>query len=331
MRCVPAHPPRARAEANLKPARKAFSVINISPSMNLPATLRANPQKFRLDCLDPRYRGDLSREAAADLQGHQLVELQSLQSRLYAERRNAVLVILQGMDASGKDGIVQHVMSGVNPAGCDITSFKAPSSAELDHDYLWRCHQKTPPRGTIGIFNRSYYEEVLVVRVHPDLLGNERLPLKSPAPARLWKQRFRQIRDFERHLVENGTRVVKCFLHISQEEQLDRFLQRIDDPTRNWKFDVNDERERRHWDAYQEAFSEMIRETSTKIAPWHVIPADRKWFARVAVAAILVETLKDIDPHFPKLEEAQRQALADIRKRLVDAEPRSRRKHADRD
>lgn len=331
MRRVPAHAPRTRAEATLNPAPKAFSVARITPSMNLPATLRANSQKFRLDRLDPRYRGDLSRETAADLQGHQLVELQALQSRLYAERRNAVLVILQGMDASGKDGIVQHVMSGINPAGCDITSFKAPSPAELDHDYLWRCHQKTPPRGTIGIFNRSYYEEVLVVRVHPELLLPERLPRTSPAPSRLWKQRYRQIRDFERHLVENGTRVVKCFLHISAEEQLDRFLQRIDDPARNWKFDVNDERERRHWDAYQEAFNEMIRETSTKIAPWHVIPADRKWFARVAVAAILVETLQDIDPHFPEMDEVQRQALKDIRKRLSQTEPRSRRKQAHED
>lgn len=315
----------------MNPGTDANNVHCITPRMNLPATLRAQPKKFRLDRLDPRYRGDLSRETAADLQQHQLVELQALQSRLYAERRNAVLVILQGMDASGKDGIVQHVMSGINPAGCSVTSFKAPSPNELDHDYLWRCHQETPARGIVGIFNRSYYEEVLVVRVHPELLVHERLPRNAPPPPRLWKQRYRQIRDFERHLVENGTRVVKCFLHLSPEEQLDRFLQRIDDPARNWKFDINDERERRHWNEYQEAFSEMIRETSTNTAPWHVIPADRKWFARIAVASILLETLKDIDPRFPQVDAAQRQALKDIRRRLVQAAPAGRRRQPDRD
>lgn len=315
----------------MNPSINALSLDLTTPHMNLPATLRAQPKKFRLERLDPRYRGDLSRETAADLQSHQLVELQALQSRLYAERRNAVLVILQGMDASGKDGIVQHVMSGMNPAGCHVTAFKAPSPGELDHDYLWRCHQQTPSRGTIGIFNRSYYEEVLVVRVHPELLVHQRLPRTTPPPARLWKQRYRQIRDFERHLVENGTRVVKCFLHLSPEEQLDRLLQRIDDPTRNWKFDINDERERGQWDDYQEAFSEMIRETSTNIAPWHVIPADRKWFARVAVASILLETLQDIDPSFPEVDDAQRQALKEIRRRLVQAEPPDKRRRQDRD
>ncbi len=290
--------------------------------MDLFQKLQAHPEHFKLADHDPRFRGNLSRESAQDLQAQQLVQLQALQSRLYAERRNSVLVILQGMDAAGKDGIVQHVMSGINPAGCEVTSFKAPSSGELDHDYLWRCHQHAPNRGHIGIFNRSYYEEVLVVRVHPELLDAQRLPKDSPAPPKLWRQRYRQIRDFEQHLVENGTRVVKLFLHLSPEEQLDRFLQRIDDPARNWKFEIGDERERQHWKAYQEAFEEMIRETSTERAPWHVIPADRKWVARVAVGAILMHVLRGIDPQFPKLGTPQRRTLQQVRKRLVAASPR---------
>ncbi len=291
--------------------------------MNLADVLKSKPGKCRLERLDPKFHADLSRESAADLQARQLVELQSLQSLLYAERRNSVLVILQGMDASGKDGIVQHVMSGMNPAGCEVSSFKAPNTSELDHDYLWRCHKRTPPRGCIGIFNRSYYEEVLVVRVHPEFLDGERLPRGTASGKKLWAQRYRQIRDFEQHLVENGTRVVKCFLHISKEEQLDRLLQRIDDPARHWKFDANDVRERGHWDEYQQAFEEMIRETSTDIAPWHVIPADRKWFARVAVASIVLQVLQDIAPRHPEVNEAQRRALKDIRKQLVDSQSES--------
>lgn len=288
------------------------------PPMHLADLLKVDARRVRLDRLDPGFRANLSRESAAELQAKQLVELQALQARLYAERRHSVLLILQGMDAAGKDGIVQHVMGGLNPAGCEVTSFKAPSSTELDHDYLWRCHAKTPARGTIGIFNRSYYEEVLVVRVHPELLEGQRLPLGTDSSSRIWSQRYRQIRDFERHLVENGTVVVKCFLHLSAEEQLDRFLQRIDDPARNWKFDIQDERERRHWGAYQAAFQEMIQETSTDRAPWYVIPANRKWFARVAVAAILVRVLQGIDPQIPEMTAEQKKVLKEIRKRLVE-------------
>ena len=212
--------------------------------MNFSKRLRAEGKRFRLADRDPKFHGDLSRESAEALQAAQLVELQSLQDRLYAADTHSVLLVLQGMDAAGKDGIIKHVMSGVNPAGCEVHSFKAPSPLELDHDYLWRCHQKVPERGRIGIFNRSYYEEVLVVRVHPEILDRQRLPAGSTKPPKIWERRFREIRDFERHLHDNGTRVVKCLLHMSPEEQHDRLLQRIDDPAKNWKFEAGDVKER---------------------------------------------------------------------------------------
>lgn len=285
--------------------------------MNFTKKLRADGKHFRLKDYDPKFHGDLSRETAEDMRARQLIELQELQDRLYAANSQSVLMILQGMDASGKDGVVKHVMSGVNPAGCEITSFKAPSTLELSHDYLWRCHQKAPQRGRIGIFNRSHYEEVLVVRVHPEILLKQRLPPGSLKEPKIWERRYREIRDFERQLHDNGTRVIKCFLHMSPEEQLDRFLQRIDDPARNWKFEPGDVGEREHWHEYQDAFEEMIQNTSTDEAPWFVIPADRKWFSRIAVGGILLETLQDIDPKYPETTDEHRQELKKIRKRLL--------------
>ncbi|HTH46984.1 MAG TPA: polyphosphate kinase 2 family protein [Candidatus Limnocylindria bacterium] len=285
--------------------------------MNFVKKLRADGKHFRLKDHDPKYHGDLSRETAEEMRARQLVELQELQDRLYAANSQSVLMILQGMDASGKDGVVKHVMSGVNPAGCEITSFKAPSPLELSHDYLWRSHQKAPMRGRIGIFNRSHYEEVLVVRVHPEILLKQRLPPGSLKEPKIWERRYREIRDFERQLHDNGTRVIKCFLHMSPEEQLDRFLQRIDDPARNWKFEPGDVAEREHWHEYQAAFEEMIQHTSTDEAPWYVIPADRKWFSRIAVGGILLETLQDIDPKYPETTDKHRQELKKIRKRLL--------------
>ena len=285
--------------------------------MNLVKKLRAEGKHFRLKDRDPKYHGDLSRESAEELRARQLLDLQELQNRLYAANRQSVLMILQGMDASGKDGVIKHVMSGINPAGCEIHSFKAPSTLELGHDYLWRCHLKAPQRGRIGIFNRSHYEEVLVVRVHPEILQRQRLPPKSIRQPRIWKRRYEEIRDFERQLHDNGTRIVKCLLHMSPEEQLDRFLQRIDDPAKNWKFEAGDVAEREHWHEYQEAFEEMIRHTSTDEAPWHVIPADRKWFSCVAVGAVLLETLREIDPRYPEVTDEHRLELKRIRKRLL--------------
>jgi PPK2 family polyphosphate:nucleotide phosphotransferase len=237
------------------------------------------------------------------------VELLShYQSRLAAQDTYGVLVVLQALDAGGKDSTIRHVMSGVNPQGVVVHGFKAPSAEELDHDYLWRFAQRLPARGQIGIFNRSHYEEVLVVRVHPEILQKAKLP----PPARegdVFGRRYRQINDWERHVVENGFPIVKLFLNLSREEQRRRFMRRIDHPDKNWKFNAHDVEERQHWDAYQAAFSQMLSNTSTEWAPWYVIPADHKWYLRVAVAAVLVNTLATIDPQYPTVSEAARRAL----------------------
>ena len=222
------------------------------------------------------------------------------QNRLSAQDVYGVLLVLQGLDASGKDSTIKHVMSGVNPQGVEVRSFKQPSTEELNHDFLWRYQRAIPGRGRIGIFNRSHYEEVLVVRVHPELLAAEKVPA-SPRSGDLWKRRYRQINDWERHLVDNGIRVVKVFLHLSRKEQAKRFLARIDDPAKNWKFSPSDIEERRYWDEYQIAFETMLSHTSTQWAPWYVVPADHKWFSRLATAAVLVGTLADIDPQYPKV------------------------------
>jgi len=246
--------------------------------------------------------------------------LAEFQARLAAQDTWAVLVVLQALDAAGKDGTIRHVMSGVNPQGVSVHGFKAPSHEELDHDYLWRYAQRLPARGDIGIFNRSHYEEVLVVRVHPEILDGQKLP-PSSKKGDIWKRRYREINDWERYLSDNGFRIVKLFLNLSKEEQRRRFLRRIDLPDHNWKFSTSDVAERQHWDAYQEAFSEMLSNTSTEWAPWHVIPADRKWFMRIGVGAVIVNALMDLDPQFPTVNKERRDELQEIKKELEAAAP----------
>jgi PPK2 family polyphosphate:nucleotide phosphotransferase len=238
--------------------------------------------------------------------------LADYQDRLAAQQTFGLLVVLQGIDASGKDGTIKHVMSGINPQGVSVTSFKAPSAEELEHDYLWRQVRRLPGRGEIGIFNRSHYEEVLVVRVHPELLERERLPPHGD----VWARRYREINDWERYLVDNGFRIVKLFLNISREEQRKRVLKRIDRPDKNWKFSAGDVAERQRWDDYQLAFSEMLSHTSTEWAPWYVIPANRKWFGRILSAAVIVRALAEIDPQYPTIDEHARQALDEAREGL---------------
>ena len=266
---------------------------------------------------DPGYRADFVDKADGEDLLRRGVELMSeYQERLAAQDTYGVLLCLQALDAAGKDGTIRHVMSGVNPQGVHVTSFKAPSAEELDHDYLWRCVKALPARGDIAIFNRSYYEEVLVVRVHPGILENQRLP-KDARGDDVWKRRYREINDFERYLVDNGFVVVKVFLNLSKDEQRERFLARIDEQDKNWKFSAADARERQHWDAYQEAYSEMLSHTSTEWAPWYVVPADRKWFARICVSAIMAHTLMTIDPQFPVVDDAMRAELAKAKEALL--------------
>ena len=235
---------------------------------------------------------------------------------LYAQDRWSVLLIFQAMDAAGKDSAIKHVMSGINPQGCQVVSFKTPSAEEQDHDFLWRCVRHLPERGRIGIFNRSYYEETLVVRVHPDLLAKEKLPEKL-VDKDIWKERFRDIRAFERYLAGNGTVVRKFFLHVSRKEQKKRFLERIDSPRKNWKFSSTDAQERGFWKDYMRAYEDMIRNTATKASPWYVVPADNKWFTRTVVASAVAETLASLDLHYPKVDKAKRAELARARKLLL--------------
>ena len=243
------------------------------------------------------------------------------QRRLAAQDTWGVLVVLQAIDAGGKDGTIRHVMSGVNPQGVTVSSFKAPSAEELDHDYLWRHARRLPARGEIGIFNRSHYEEVLVARVHPENLDRERLPPQAKG-AGMWTRRYREINDWEHYLTDNGIRVVKLFLNVSKEEQRTRFLKRIDRPEKNWKFSASDARERRYWDDYQQAYSEMLTCTSTEWAPWHVLPADHKWFTRVCAAAVIAAALIEIDPRYPVLDKAARREL--LARPRLNSRPRRR-------
>jgi PPK2 family polyphosphate:nucleotide phosphotransferase len=278
--------------------------------------LRVEPgSAARLFERDPADTHRLGRADAEQLLERRLDDLVQLQDVLYAQGRYAVLLVLQGLDAAGKDSVIKHVMRGLNPQGARVTSFGVPSSEELRHDYLWRAVRALPPRGAIGVFNRSYYEEVLVVRVHPDLLEAERLP-REDVDDGIWSRRFEQMRAFERHLSQNGTRVVKVHLQISREEQRKRFLARLDDPSKTWKFQLGDVRERAHWDEYQRAYEEAISETSTAHAPWYVIPGDRKWFARAAVAEILAGTLSELDLAYPTVVPDQRAALQQARAEL---------------
>jgi PPK2 family polyphosphate:nucleotide phosphotransferase len=270
-------------------------------------------KKFRLKDHDSGDTG--SYETKEDGRRHLekgLERLCDLQERLYAQDQWALLLVFQAMDAAGKDSAIEHVMSGVNPQGCQVYSFKAPSAEEIDHDFLWRTTRCLPERGRIGVFNRSYYEEVLVVRVHPEVLRRQKLP-PSVVTDRIWKERYQDINAFERYLSRNGTVIRKFFLNVSKEEQRERFLARLDQPEKNWKFSAADVEERRHWDEYMKAYEDMISATSTKHAPWHVIPADHKWFTRLAVADVIVEALAELDLHFPEVSETQRQELARAR------------------
>jgi PPK2 family polyphosphate:nucleotide phosphotransferase len=270
---------------------------------------------------DPAFKAGVGKKK----QGEELLRrgvemLAEYQDRLAAQDTYGVLMVLQALDAAGKDGTIRHVMSGVNPQGVSVHGFKVPSAEELDHDYLWRYAQRLPARGEIGIFNRSYYEEVLVVRVHPEVLANEKLP-KASRKAGIWKRRYREINDWERYISDQGFRLVKIFLNLSKEEQRRRFLARVDTPEKNWKFSAADARERDSWDAYQKAYSEMLSATSTEWAPWHVIPADRKWFARIGAAAVLVDALMRIDPKYPVIGDDQRKALEEARQELEAEAP----------
>jgi PPK2 family polyphosphate:nucleotide phosphotransferase len=271
---------------------------------------------------DPGYRaGWLHKEDGEEQLRLSIEMLAEYQDRLAAQDTFAVLVVLQGIDAAGKDGTIRHVMSGVNPQGVSVHSFKVPSAEELSHDFLWRYAQHLPARGQIGIFNRSHYEEVLVVRVHPQLIENERLPASSER-GEVWKRRFREINEWEHYLVDNGIVVVKLFLNLSREEQRVRFLERIDNPQKNWKFSADDARERAYWDEYQTAFSDMLSHTSTERAPWYVIPADHKWFAHIAVGAALVSALMQIDPHYPEVDARTREELQVARAQLEAEAPK---------
>ncbi|WP_432875045.1 polyphosphate kinase 2 family protein [Kribbella sp. CA-245084] len=261
---------------------------------------------------EPDFRGTIhSKKRGRKLLNQGIELLAEYQSRLYAQHTHGVLVVLQALDAGGKDGTIRHVMTGVNPQGVAVSSFKVPSNEELDHDYLWRYGLRLPERGQIGIFNRSHYEEVLVVRVHPELLDRQKLP--SGSHQGLWKRRFREINEWERTLTDNGIKIVKLFLNLSNEEQRTRFLRRIDLRDHNWKFSAADIREREYWDDYQRAFSKMLSRTSTAWAPWYVIPADRKWYARIAAGAVIANTLIEIDPRYPKVGKRARAALQEIK------------------
>ncbi len=273
---------------------------------------------FRLKDYDPADTRGLKSEfkgEAAQLLQQGIEKLAELQDMLYAQDRWAVLLIFQAMDAAGKDGTIKHVMSGVNPQGVQVYSFKTPSAEELDHDFLWRTTRCLPERGRIGIFNRSYYEEALVVRVHPELLGPQRIPEKL-VTKHIWEERFEDINCFERHLVRNGTVVRKFFLHVSKGEQKKRFLKRLDEPEKNWKFSASDVKERGFWKEYQQAYEGVIRNTATEEAPWFVVPADNKWFTRLVVAGVIVDALKDLKLEYPKVDAEKRKALAEAEKEL---------------
>ncbi|HEY6256336.1 MAG TPA: polyphosphate kinase 2 family protein [Xanthobacteraceae bacterium] len=278
------------------------------------------PASFRLRSIDCADTGDLDKDDAQSMLAGDVKQLADLQARLYAEDRWSLLIVLQGMDAAGKDSVVAHVMSGVNPQGCEVHSFKHPSAEELDHDFLWRAAPRLPARGRIGIFNRSYYEDVLVVRVRPGLLQQQKLP-ESLIGKSIWEERFQDIRAFERHLARSGTRVLKFFLHLSKEEQRRRFLDRLDDPAKRWKFSMDDVTERKRWDQNMAAYEEMIRSTSTPAAPWHVVPADHKWFTRLVVASAVIEALESLQLAFPKVGAADLKELRKVRKALEAEKP----------
>jgi PPK2 family polyphosphate:nucleotide phosphotransferase len=272
---------------------------------------------FRLKDFNPGDTGHLqSKENAAEALEQGIARTAELQDKLYAQDNWSLLLIFQAMDAAGKDGIIKHVMSGINPQGCQVYSFKAPSEPELQHDFLWRTTRCLPERGHIGIFNRSYYEEVLVVRVHPEILKSQKTPA-SLVGKNLWEERFEDIRCFERHMARSGTVIRKFFLNVSKKEQKRRFLARLDEPAKNWKFSAADIRERQCWEDYQKAYEEMISNTSTEEAPWYVVPADNKWFTRLVVSSVVVDTLESLDLAYPEVDEAKRKELEAAKKILL--------------
>lgn len=297
---------------------KIKEVIKVAKNLSKPYRVTKG-KKFRLKDIDPGDTGDLKsgdKARAKDALENGVKALAELQDMLYAQDRWSLLLIFQAMDAAGKDGTIKHVMSGVNPQGCQVFSFKGPTSEDLDHDYLWRCQKSLPERGRIGIFNRSYYEETLVVRVHPEFLAGQKLP--SPCVTKhIWEERFQDIRAFERYLTRNGTLVLKFFLHVSNEEQQRRFLARLDEPEKNWKFSPNDAKERGFWDEYMHAYEETIRGTATKDSPWYVVPADNKWFTRIVVASAVIHALDSLDLHYPIVDDAKRKQLAAARRELA--------------
>jgi PPK2 family polyphosphate:nucleotide phosphotransferase len=279
----------------------------------------SNGDKFRLKDIDPGdtlHLDDEDKPRAKEALADGIDVLAELQDKLYAQDRWAVLLIFQAMDAAGKDGAIKHVMSGVNPQGCQVYSFKAPTSDDLDHDFLWRCQKCLPERGRIGIFNRSYYEETLVVRVHPEFLAKQKLP-PAVLTKDIWKERFQDIRGFERYLTRNGILLCKFFLHVSKKEQKRRFLERLENPEKNWKFSTADLTERGFWDDYMNAYEEVIQNTATKNAPWYVVPADNKWFTRLVVAAAVIDALASLDLHYPKVDKAKLKELATAKRSLL--------------
>ena len=295
-------------------------VIKIASKLASPFRI-TNGQKFRLKHVDPgdtlRFTSEAKPRAKQAL-AFGVEALTELQDKLYAQDKWALLLIFQAMDAAGKDGTIKHVLSGVNPQGCQVFSFKSPSAEDLDHDFLWRCMKCLPNRGHIGIFNRSYYEETLVVRVHPEILAKQKLP-PSLMTKRIWEERFQDIRAFERYLARNGILVVKFFLHLSANEQKRRFLERAEEPEKNWKFSGSDMAERSHWDEYQDAYEDMIRNTATKNSPWYVVPADNKWFTRVVVAAAVVDTLATLDLSYPEVDKARLDEIARAKSALLES------------
>ena len=285
--------------------------------MNIENFLVPEGKKLNLKNHPTDSTGDYTdkRQAVEDLQNN-VKRLSELQDVLYAQNNHALLIIFQAMDAAGKDGTIKAVMSGLNPQGCEVSSFKQPSSEEIDHDYLWRSARRVPERGRIGIFNRSYYEDVLVVRVHPEILRLSQMPENLETDENIWKKRFEQIRNFENYLTDNGIHVVKFFLNVSKEEQKNRFLARIETPEKNWKFSADDAKERAFWDDYMTAYTDAMQNTSTENAAWHVIPADQKWFMRVAVSEIIIRKMESLNLQYPTISETQRQSLLEAKEIL---------------
>jgi PPK2 family polyphosphate:nucleotide phosphotransferase len=322
---------RVHQSAGEHPAGRASSIMSKKPSQSLVAELKPFVAPFRFDgssefhlkSQKTRERGGLDKA-----QGEEIIEanhkrLSDFQEKLYAQGRWSVLLIFQGMDAAGKDSAIKSVFEGINPQGCEVHSFKQPSTLELDHDFMWRSVIALPRRGRIGIFNRSHYEECLVVRVHPEILAQEKIPSRL-VTRNIWRERFEDISSFERYLARNGTIILKFFLNISKEEQRERFLARLDEPSKNWKFSIADIAERALWEKYQAAYQEVIRHTSSEAAPWHVVPADHKWFARVVVGSTIVSALDKLDLQFPKIDPASLQEFKLVRKALL-AEGHGRR------